>query len=225
MLKGGIVVSYKPEIDKKIPENLKTATLAVGWFWTPEAKFGIVDGIYRTRVGYCGGIEDNPTYRNIKDYTETFEFDYDEKRITYEDIIRTFWYSHTAESKSGKTQYKSIIFYRNHEERIIAEESKKEFEMELGRAVNTEIRPISRFYLAENYHQKFFLQKVETIRRDFIEIYPDIKDFINSTAAMKVNSYCKGNGTIEMLSKEIRKFNLTDKGMKASNVYIINFNR
>lgn len=205
----------KPIVDLQLPKNLKTATLAVGWFWTPEAKFGMVEGIYRTRVGYCGGKEDNPSYRNIKDYSEAFEFDYDGDLITYNSIIETFWYSHTPENRTGKTQYKSIIFYRNEEEKIIAEDSRRRFENQVGRSFNTEIRPLSKFYLAENYHQKFFLQNVQEIRKDFIEIYPNIMDFINSTSAMKVNSYCKGNGTLEKLKQEIENFGLSSQGEKA----------
>lgn len=175
----------------------------------------MVEGIYRTRVGYCGGIEDNPSYRNIKDYSEAFEFDYDGDLITYDSIIETFWYSHTPENRTGKTQYKSIIFYRNQEEKIIAEDSRKRFENQVGRSFNTEIRPLSKFYLAENYHQKFFLQNVQEIRKDFIEIYPNIMDFINSTSAMKVNSYCKGNGTLKRLKQEIESFGLSSQGEKA----------
>lgn len=205
----------KPIVDLQLPKTLKTATLAVGWFWTPEAKFGMVEGIYRTRVGYCGGIEDNPSYRNIKDYSEAFEFDYDGDLITYDSIIETFWYSHTPENRTGKTQYKSIIFYRNQEEKIIAENSRKRFENQVGRSFNTEIKPLSKFYLAENYHQKFFLQNVQDIRKDFIEIYPNIMDFINSTSAMKVNSYCKGNGILKRLKEEIESFGLSSQGEKA----------
>jgi peptide-methionine (S)-S-oxide reductase len=174
-----------------------------------------VQGVYRTRVGYCGGIEEFPTYKNIKDYTESFEFDYDGDLIDYESIINTFWYSHTPENRSGKTQYKSIIFYRNEDERKIAVESKKEFERISGRSFSTEIRAISKFYLAENYHQKFFLQNVEPLRQDFISIYPNFMDFINSTAAMRVNSYCKGNGTFEGLMKEINDFQLSPRGISA----------
>jgi peptide-methionine (S)-S-oxide reductase len=174
-----------------------------------------VNGIYRTRVGYCGGKEENPTYRNIKDYTEVFEFDYDGDVIDFETIINTFWYSHTPENKSGKMQYKSIIFYRNDEERLIAESSKKQFEVITGKSFNTDIKPISRFYLAENYHQKFFLQNVVSLREEFIKLYPNFIDFINSTVAMKVNSYCKGNGTLEKLMNEINSFGLS---VKANNI-------
>lgn len=202
-------------VDLNLSQNLKTATLAMGWFWTPDAKFGIVNGVIRTRVGYCGGSTINPTYNNIRDHAETLEFDYDGDKITYEEIIKGFWDSHAPENKTGISQYRSIIFYRTDEERIIAENSKKDFEKTLSISFNTEIVPLDKFYLAENYHQKFYLQKASILMKELSLKYSNFKDFINSTLTCKLNGYCKGYGTIEMLKDNIDKFQLNEKSKKA----------
>ncbi|HCQ89443.1 MAG TPA: methionine sulfoxide reductase [Clostridium sp.] len=175
----------------------------------------MVDGVIRTRVGYCGGSTKNPTYNNIGDHAETFEFDYDGDKITYEEIINGFWDSHTPENKTGIAQYRSIIFYRTDEERIIAENSKRDFEDALDITFNTEIIPLRKFYLAENYHQKYYLQKASILMKELATKYSNFNEFMNSTLACKLNSYCKGHGTIAMLKNDIHKFELNEISKRA----------
>ena len=84
----------------------------------------------------------------------------------------------------------------------------------MGRKTTTEITPFSEFYLAEAYHQKFFLRQVPGLMADFSAIYPDTDEFINSTAAARVNGYVDGYGTPEALQKELESYGLSPAGNK-----------
>ena len=108
----------------------------------------------RTRVGYAGGSQENPTYYKLGDHTETVEIDYDPNSISYEELLDIFWGSHNPARPALSVQYKSAIFYHNEDQKRLALESKERLEAELNMAILTEILPYSRFYLAEDYHQK-----------------------------------------------------------------------
>jgi peptide-methionine (S)-S-oxide reductase len=155
--------------------------------------------VIRTRVGYAGGTKDNPTYHNLGNHTETIQIDYDPEKISYEKLLEVFWDSHHPTSKPWSRQYMSIIFYHDEEQRRLALESKESEEVRLGSKIFTEIIPFSNFYLAEDYHQKYYLQGVKELKRDFRAVYADTADFVNSTAAARVNGYVGGYGSVEML--------------------------
>ena len=77
------------------------------------------------RVGYCGGKKKSPTYHSIGNYTETIQIEYDAKVISYEDLLKTFWRSHTPVGPyTPSTQYMSVIFYHNMAQKKAAEETK-----------------------------------------------------------------------------------------------------
>lgn len=78
-----------------------------------ESRFGILEGVIRTRVGYAGGKTDAPTYRHMGDHTETVQIDYDPGRITYEELLKIFWESHDPESRPYSVQYKNAVFFHN----------------------------------------------------------------------------------------------------------------
>lgn len=163
----------------------------------------------RTRVGYAGGSQDNPTYYNLGDHTETVQFDFDPDRISYQELLAVFWDSHDAAMPPLPVQYKSIIFYHDEEQKRLALESKAQLEAKQGKAIFTEILPYSRFYLAEDYHQKHYLRNVPDLNKELTAIYPNINDFINSTAVARVNGYLGGNGDAETLRQGIDSYGLS----------------
>jgi len=165
--------------------------------------------VIRTRVGYAGGTKENPTYYNLGDHTETIQIDYDPNQVTYEELLAIFWDSHNPAEPPFSVQYKSIIFYHNDEQKKLALETKARVAAELKANVLTEIIPASEFYLAEAYHQKYYLQGVPQFKQEFSAIYPDINDFIASTSAARVNGYLGGNGTVASLQAEIESFGLS----------------
>ena len=90
--------SEVPPIDLSVTMKIETATFALGWFWGPDSRFGSIDGVIRTRVGYAGGISNNPTYHNLGSHSETIQIDYDPTQISYNELLDVFWDSHNAYS-------------------------------------------------------------------------------------------------------------------------------
>src|SRR4030042_6716444 len=119
--------------------------LVMGSFWGPDSRFGSMDGVIRTRVGYAGGSLQKPTYYNLGNHSETIQIDYDPSRIIYEDLLRVFWESHNTEYPAYSQQYASIIFYHDDEQRKTAEDSLKQEQLRLQVPVCTVIRPFENF--------------------------------------------------------------------------------
>jgi peptide-methionine (S)-S-oxide reductase len=170
--------------------------------------------VVRTRVGYAGGTTTHPTYRRLGDHTETVEIDFDPARISYRELLDVFWKSHDPGSRSWSRQYKAAIFFHSEAQRKLAFESKEKEEARLGAKIFTEILPFTGFTLAEDYHQKYRLRQEPDILAAFEQIYPAERDFVNSTAAARVNGYLGGYGTPEELKKEIDGYGLPQPARK-----------
>ena len=151
----------------------------------------------RTSVGYAGGIKKDPTYHNLGDHSEAVQIEYDPRVLSYEDLLKVFWVSHSPEYPPYSGQYKSIIFYHNDKQKKLAEETLQAEQARLGQKVYTEIVPYTEYYLAEDYHQKFYLRYKQEIAGEYKLIYPDMSDFIASTSIARVNGYLGGNGTVD----------------------------
>ena len=161
-----------------------------------------MDGVVRTRVGYAGGTTGNPTYYSLADHTETIQIDYDPTKITYQELLDVFWDSHSSTAPASSRQYMSIIFYHNEEQKKLAEASKGREAARRDREIYTKIVPVPEFYLAEAYHQKYRLRNRTEFLKEYLTIYPDSDDFVNSTAVARANGYLGGNGTLDALEKE-----------------------
>ena len=172
----------------------------------------------RTRVGYAGGEKINPTYYDLGDYSETIQIDYDPEKITYLQLLQIFWNNHNCKLKSSSRQYMSIILYHNLKQRDAATQSMQEQERKLDEKIFTEIVPLTQFYRAEDYHQKYSLQRVESISGELKKIYPNFKDFVDSTAVARINGFIGKHGTCEQLKKEIKTYGLTEVSEK----YLLN---
>ena len=92
-----------------------------------------------------------------------------------------------------------------------AEESKDQLRNKLGKEITTEIRPLNRFYIAEDYHQKYYLQNSNRFMKAFENMYPDMDSFINSTAAARVNGYLGGYGSHDQFHQEEHNLGLSDE--------------
>jgi methionine-S-sulfoxide reductase len=164
----------------------------------------------RTRAGYAGGTTPDPTYRSIGDHTETLQIDYDPARVSYGDLLSIFWASHRPTSPAHSRQYASRVFCHDDAQRTTAEASRQTIEQRLGR-VFTEVEPLERFYLAEDYHQKYRLRADRVLREEFAAFYPDEADLRESTAAARVNGYLDGWGTRAELEDEIDALGLSER--------------
>ena len=168
-----------------------------------------MEGVVRTRVGYAGGQTKDPTYRSIGDHSETIQIDYDPTRLSYRKLLSIFWQSHDPTSPAWSRQYMSAIFYHNDEQRMLALETRALEEKRRNKRIQTEIVPFGKFYLAEDYHQKYGLRGNSDLMREFKAMYPRDIDFINSTAAARVNGYLGGYGTSEDIKATIESLGLS----------------
>src|SRR6056297_3828024 len=109
-LNSSVFAQTEIPYDQKMNEvETETATFALGCFWGPDASFGALEGVIRTRVGYAGGSTEGPTYKMIGDHTETIEIDYDPAVISYRELLEIFFDSHNPYSQSYSRQYASLI--------------------------------------------------------------------------------------------------------------------
>lgn len=169
----------------------------------------------RTRAGYAGGTTKNPTYYSIGDHTESLQIDYDPSKITFAEVADLFWKSHNPCEMKGNRQYMSILFYANEEQKQIAFATRDREAARRGAAITTAILPLTEFTRAEDYHQKHELRHNAELMRDFRRMYPNARDFVDSTAAARINGYLAGNGSKNQMEKEIELFGLTESGKQA----------
>jgi peptide-methionine (S)-S-oxide reductase len=159
--------------------------------------------VIRTRVGYTGGNKENPVYYALGDHTESIEVDYDPSVISYADLLKVFRQAHDPGKRSWSRQYMSAIFYHNEEQKKLAVESMEREEARTHRKIYTEILPASRFYRAEDYHQKYYLRQRPELVAELKAIYPTDEDFVNSTVAARLNSYLALKGPYADLQAEL----------------------
>jgi len=157
---------------------------------------------------------ENPTYRQLGDHTETLQVDYDPRVVSYEELMEIYWNSHDPFRQIMSRQYMNIIFVHNEEQERLARESKALIAQKKDDTVFTNIISSFKFYQAEDYHQKYYLQNVTALMDEFKEFYPHFQDLVDSTAAARVNGYIGGFGDADSLSREIEDLGLSDDGAK-----------
>jgi peptide-methionine (S)-S-oxide reductase len=165
-------------------------------------------------VGYAGGTKKNPTYYSMGDHAETFQIDYDPSRISYAQLLDIFWKSHQPDRKAWSRQYMSAVFYHTDEQKRLALQTRDREATRLGAKIYTEILPAAAFYPAEAYHQKYYLRRVPELLKEYAAIYPDLNNFISSTAVSRINGYVGGNGSLQSLLKERAGLGLSPAGSK-----------
>lgn len=142
----------------------ETAIFAAGCFWHIEDVFAKIAGVVGTGVGYIGGKMPNPTYANVcsgvTGHVEATEIEFNPEKVSYEELLKVFWNLHDPTTKDRQgvdvgSQYNSAIFYSNAKQKSLAEKSKKEKQKNTSRKIVTQIKKVSKFWPAEDYHQKY----------------------------------------------------------------------
>ena len=144
-----------------------TATFGGGCFWCIEAVFQNLKGVTSVSSGYSGGHVANPTYEQVcsgtTGHAEAVQIVFDPKQISYDEILEVFWKTHdpTTLNRQGNdvgTQYRSVIFCHNDEQKKLAEHYRKELDSSgiFDAPIVTEIVPFEKFYKAEKFHQNYF---------------------------------------------------------------------
>ena len=143
---------------------MEIAVLALGCFWGPEIKFGKLEGVVKTEVGYCGGNSENTTYEKVcsgnTNHAEVVKLEFDPKKISYEKILQYFFEIHNPTTLNSQgpdigTQYRSEIFYVNEHQLKIAEKIIEENNIKYSGKVVTKLSKLKNYCRAEDYHQKY----------------------------------------------------------------------
>lgn len=184
-----------------------------------------MDGVIRTRAGYAGGEKPNPTYHDLGDHSESLQVDFDPGRTSFAELLEVFWLAHDPTHASLWTQYKTVLFVGDPEQEQAAVVSRDRLEAALGRPVCTEIVPLTAFYQAEDYHQKYRLRHARGLMDEFRAMYPAEADFIRSTAAARVNGYLDGQGTLSQFERELDSLGLSAGGVAGLREHITKRNR
>ena len=175
-------------------DGLSKAYFASGCFWCVEAIFESVKGVKEAVSGYSGGSEKNPTYRKVSygltSHAEAVEVYYDPEVVDYKTLVTVYYGSHDPTTVNGQhpdygTQYRSMIYYQNEEEKKIAEDFKADLEAsgQYKDPIATEIVAFDKFWIAEDYHQDYerknpnqpYIRSVSIPRlRKFQKKYPEL---------------------------------------------------
>ena len=180
--------------DRAAPDSdaTETATFALGCFWGPDAQFGALDGVVRTRVGYAGGTKTDPTYHDLGDHTEAFQVDYDPATRSFAELLDLVFRSHDPNQQTRKTQYQNIVFVATANQR----ETLTDYLDANGYTadgIETRIEQGSRFYPAEDYHQKYNLRNKRSIMSAFEDAGYDDEAIRESPAAATLNAHVVGH--------------------------------
>jgi len=147
--------------------NTETATFGTGCFWCTEAIFKELKGVVSVMPGYSGGYTENPTYKEVCNgntgYAECAQIVFDPSILSFEELLEVFWKVHdpTSLNRQGGdvgTQYRSVIFYHNDQQKNVSEKFKTELDRSgaYDKPIVTQIVPMEKFFPAENYHQDYY---------------------------------------------------------------------
>ena len=165
-----IVILIFTNINSSKANQINKAYFGGGCFWCVEESFEKLNGVNEVISGYSGGISENPTYKEVTygntGHFEVVEIIYDNKIISYEQLLENFWLNIDPFDAYGQFcdkgySYRSVAFYTNSRERILIEKDIKKLEERFDKKVVTYVRNFEKFYKAENYHQNFYKVKFE----------------------------------------------------------------
>jgi peptide-methionine (S)-S-oxide reductase len=210
LLLGGVLNGHSQKMNTESKSNTNSTELATyggGCFWCVEAIFQRLDGVKSVASGYAGGKRDNPTYEEVcagtTGHAEVIQIEFDPSRISYEDLLDVFWQAHdpTTLNRQGAdvgTQYRSIILYHNERQKAAAEKSKQAAASQFKAPIVTEIVPLTKFYIAERYHQNYFNNnpkapycsfvirpKLDKLLKKLTKVKPEVKASEPSTGVAK----------------------------------------
>lgn len=173
--------------------QFEKATFGGGCFWCVEAVFERVDGVHSAVSGYAGGATAKPSYEQVctgtTGHAEVVQVTFDPAKVSYEQLLDVFWSAHdpTSLNRQGAdvgTQYRSVIFTHSEKQRIAAERSMREAQKNFRDPIVTEVKPLTEFYEAENYHQDYFDKNRNAAYCTFV-IAPKLKKLESSNKLQK----------------------------------------
>jgi peptide-methionine (S)-S-oxide reductase len=179
-------------VEVPMQDNMAKAYFASGCFWCVEAVYESVNGVKEVISGYSGGHTENPTYEASNTgktgHAEAVEVIYDPKVVSFESLVKVYYGSQNPTQVNGQgpdngSQYRSIIFYQNQEQKTIIEKVSAEVAKSYDKPLAAEIVPFQKFWMAEDYHQNYershpenpYIQNVSIPRLEkFKKKFPDL---------------------------------------------------
>ncbi|WP_262180881.1 peptide-methionine (S)-S-oxide reductase MsrA [Haloarcula laminariae] len=201
------LTALQVDADALPPSRTDTATFGMGCFWGPDARFGAMPGVVRTRVGYAGGTETEPSYYALGDHTEVVQVEYDPETVAYEDLLDVFWANHDPFGGAHKRQYRGVVLAHDEAQRAAAEASAAALEDRTGQPVGTAIEALDSFTLAEDYHQKYELRSTPVLGDELEDVYGPA--LVDSTVAARLNGFVAGHGDADRRASLLAAVELT----------------
>ena len=175
--------------------NIETAIFGGGCFWCTEAIFKDIKGVTNVSPGYSGGEKENPTYEEVSGgntgHVEVVKIEFDKSLVSFGKLLEVFFATHnpTIINQQGNdigTQYRSVIFYMNENQKSEAEEKIKELteSKTFGKHIVTKVEPYKNFFIAENYHKNYY-ETHKDAPYCMLVIAPKIEKFEKSFGEMK----------------------------------------
>ncbi|CAN5798264.1 hypothetical protein BH11MYX2_BH11MYX2_14960 [soil metagenome] len=155
----------------------------------------------RTRVGYAGGSTVDPTYHDLADHTEVFQLDFDPSRLSYEALLDAIWRDRRGGRSFGRHQYMEAVFCENADQERLARARIGDKAPVIGGA---------RFYLAEDYHQKYHLRHDSILMRELADYTP--RQLVDSTLAARLNGYVAGQRSRAAEDDDLARLGLSPAG-------------
>lgn len=169
----------------------------------------------RTRVGYAGGTAEAPTYRRIGDHTEAIQVDFDAAILPYPELLQRFWAWHDPCRPPFSRQYRSFVAWDGEEQRRAAEASLRAIAAGRQQPVTTAVEPLSRFWLAEDHHQKHVLRRDRELLAMLRPWLADDDALRDSTLGARLNAFCHGDLPLADLRRELRRLDVHVVGERA----------
>jgi peptide-methionine (S)-S-oxide reductase len=170
-----------------VPVKTERLTFGGGCFWCLEAVFQRLKGVVHVASGYAGGKVENPTYKQVcsgeTGHAEVVQIEFQPEVLPLEKLLEVFWAAHdpTTLNRQGHdigTQYRSVIYFENGAQKMAAEKSKAAAQKDFSDPIVTEIAPLTKFYIAEAYHQNYFNLNASTNRYCSIVITPKLQKLL-----------------------------------------------
>ncbi len=143
-------------------------------------------------------------------HTETLEVDFDRSVLSFDGVLEEFWRCHNPFAGKRGRQYMTAFFWRDAEQHLLVDQHVARLEAERGTPVTTTLLAFERFHLAEAYHQKYMLRRHAAFEAPLLEVYPKLADFVNSTAAARLNGYLAGYGSREAVAQDLPLLGLAE---------------
>lgn len=199
-----LTFNAKAELTESSAQRVEKAYFSMGCFWGSEAMLASCPGVLHTRTGFTGGQTPDPSYSAIADHVETVEVSFDPELVSYRELLTYFWGHHNSRAKPIFRQYASAIFFTSKEQAEAAKAVRQGFQDKGSEdPILTAIIRLDKFYPAEQYHQKYYLQQDQAL----FELLPG-KQKLSTRVATKLNALAGRAGERPVLSKSLSQLGI-----------------